>query len=1184
MGSSTHSTPQGRRHSSRLHSTNAGPTVSSSPCTTPKVVVTKSPPNWNFAVPVSKDMVMEDMRQTRSKPRVTYEISSDSEGSGESLGDGSSFSSPEKPPLVIIDEQDDSEHSESPPPPAMKLRESAAGHNLRQPGVLQQPRHVLENGDRRPRRKAKRSKTTGQSNKLTTKNYDVTAQTERSHIRQHISSVTTRDRANFFMSKANVFLPLLPQDNFIKRLLEKAPKTSEPSSHISVPYQVINKQPTGVKATMKPYQLLGLSFLVYLYRNGVGGVLGDEMGLGKTLQTLALFSYLKEHTQQSQSGQSRPSLVVCPLSVLNSWISEARKWTPDMKVLRFHGPRHERDRLKKVATGGFYSQGKPRTQTAFDRTAKRRPIIDLESEDELASSTNGGPDLIVTTYEGFLAEEGWFKRAFVWKYVVLDEGHKIKNDVSLISKALQGLGAEYRLILTGTPLQNNLLELWALLHWLYPEVFTEKTQELFKKSFNLSQGRVSTKAMDDSRRLLEEVMLRRMKDSPGVDLNLPKKTSVLLYCPLTPLQEFWYMRLLTRTDKGLLDELFKGGQNIESKDEPVTSTLEVEKSFLEPISGDQTAAPWDESKEMMKQAVVREQQEESKSPAWRKLMNLLMQLRKCCNHPYVLPNAEPDPYTPGEHVIHASGKFVVLEKMLDQLVIKQKRKIIIFSGFTAMLNCVEDLLALRGGTGEIFRYARLDGGTSRARRNLSIRMFNSDETNYRVFLISTRAGGLGINLAAASDVIMLDQDFNPQITLQAEARAHRIGQTKPVTVYKLCTQGTVEEQMLGRIQKKLYLSTKVMESMRNIHTTWKTDGGFDELSAEPDTSMPHLQTEQLMSLVRRGAQALARPQLKVDEMLSWDFETMLENCKDKPADYLVAQQTNVEYKKEDEEKWLSQIEHVQSRVFNGRKHKSNQSTAEIAQEWKREERRKGKHTTVMVGGYAISKESMSCGDWEAVPTLAGKDPRLAEPKRAKKAEVVNQIAKINFACPQHQCADCEQKTGDAGGMLYRCRWCEKGYCEDCLDWEKTDLLGESLKEYEILGFPSIVQAYYVKCPDCTEHHSESSEARTFCADRSQEIDDEYEELLNHQELLAAATEVAGPQIAGSDGPDSPGSLTEGPTLDSSGISTPGLAPKVSAESTSKKRKMHIGLTRGDRNPKKRLSNPASRLKIANVEP
>lgn len=258
------------------------------------------------------------------------------------------------------------------------------------------------------------------------------------------------------------------------------------------------------------------------------------MGLGKTLQTLSLIQYLKENRKLSGRSENRPCLVVCPLSVLSSWMSEARRWTPDLKVLRFHGPMRERDRLKRIATGEEDMYGNM-TQKAYAklnnrRTAKGKEIIDLE-DDELALD-NRSVDVIVTTYEGFAAEQGWFKKAFVWQYVILDEGHKIKNELSQISKSLQGLGAEYRLILTGTPLQNNMSELWALLHWLYPEVFIARTSELFKNSFDLSKGKVNTAFLDHARRLLELIMLRRMKNSTGVNLNLPPKTDILLYVHL----------------------------------------------------------------------------------------------------------------------------------------------------------------------------------------------------------------------------------------------------------------------------------------------------------------------------------------------------------------------------------------------------------------------------------------------------------------------------------------------------------------------------------------------------------------------------------------------------------------------------------------------------------------------------
>ena len=158
--------------------------------------------------------------------------------------------------------------------------------------------------------------------------------------------------------------------------------------------------------------------------------------------------------------------------------------------------------------------------------------------------------------------------------------------------------------------------------------------------------------------------------------------------------------------------------------------------------------------------------------------------------------------------------------------------------------------------------------------------------------------------------------------------------------------------------------------------------------------------------------------------------------------------------------------------------------------------------------------------------------------------------KMHFSCPQHLCFDCQQKTGDAGGMIYRCRWCERGYCEDCLDWEKTELLGESLKEYEILRFPSVIQAYYIKCPDCTDKHSEDGEARRFCKRRAKEIDDEYTDFLEQQALTAAAAKVI--DTPGKS-PSSTGSLTEAPTLDSSGISTPGFAPNNTILSTGQKR-------------------------------
>ncbi|MCJ1391544.1 hypothetical protein MMC18_004408 [Xylographa bjoerkii] len=1160
--------------------------ASFSPTTQPpkKSTLWLSPPKFEIKMSKGRDL--------RQKEKISYTISDDSDELASVSGASSAFSTPHKPKRTrnVIDLEDDSDEVEEvarPTTPAPRI--SAAGHALRQHRDLHLSLRAQENGDKPVFKKRKVSLPKIKQQKpwiVSEAPLGHAVRTARHETREFIATETAAKRAKFFIAKKDYFLPLLPENNHVRRIVEQA---TIPNSHGSLedmvfPYENID-QPRGITATMKPYQLSGLSFLVYLQRNGLSGILGDEMGLGKTLQTLSLIQYLKENrVVTSTKEESRPSLVVCPLSVLSSWMAECRRWTPSLKVIRFHGPINERNRLKKVATGEEDMYGNNTRSAIVKRnqrlTAAGKNIINLESEDELEDSSR--VDLVVTTYETFSAEESWFKRAFVWKYVILDEGHKIKNDLSQVSTALQGLGAEYRLILTGTPLQNNMMELWALLHWLYPEVFTDKTSELFKNSFDLSKGKVSTTVMDDARRLLELIMLRRMKNSPGVDLNLPPKTDVLLFVPLTPMQRFWYTRLLTRADKGLLEELFHDAKGKEAKAlrEELNEQKNWEQTGIEELEKmekeGKAVAGWEESKEIMRQAIEQEELDQGKKSAFQKLLNLLMQLRKCCNHPYILPHASPDPYYLGEHVIHASGKFIVLDKIIQELVVKQKKKVLIFSGFTRMLDCCEDFLALRGGDGEAFKYVRLDGGTGRARRNLGIRLFNNKESEYRVMLISTRAGGLGVNLASASDVIMLDQDWNPQIMLQAEARAHRIGQTEPVTIYKLCTQGTVEEQMMGRIQKKLYLSAKVTESMRDIHSTPGTgrakQRGRPGVIAHEDA--PKLNTSQLMSLVRRGAQALSHPEIDVDDMVSWNFNTMLQKCKDNPADVHVAEQTqtNAKVNEEAEKKWLAQIEQVESRLFQGKAYATKKNVDEVfGLDRAREERRVGKNTTVMVDGFAISKESMACGEWEAVPTMAGRDPRLAEPTRKKKAAIENQghcqvcwdggelilcstcprsyhymcldkhfkalsKAKTQFHCPQHQCVDCLQKTGDAGGMIYRCRWCERGYCEDCLEFDKTTMIGNNLKEYELLGFPDVTQAFYISCPSCKDHHIEDLDAKEFCKTKAHEYDKEYKHMLESRAVTTVTNDVESKTASGSF--SRAGSMTDATTLDESGLSTP----------------------------------------------
>jgi len=871
---------------------------------------------------------------------------------------------------------------------------------------------------------------------------DVSA---RNTVRQEVANSTIPKRNAFIAHHADLFMPLLPYQNQVKKLLTAKAKAN--NSRSVEPYRLV-QQPKGVMGTMKDYQLSGLSFLVHMYENGMPAILGDEMGLGKTLQTLALFQYLNE--THPATGEHRPYLVVCPLSVVNSWVAEAEKWTPNLNVLRFHGPASSRGNLKQQAMGNAERFGR------FIRTGK--------GSGSKSAKLSGLPDVIVTTYETFTAEKTWFCRAYVWRYCVLDEGHKIKNSASLNSTALQSLNTQYRLLLTGTPLQNNLRELWSLLHWLLPEVFTEKTEDSFAKAFDLGKGQVSSDFVVASRKLLEVVMLRRMKSSAGVNLGLPPKHDVLLLIPLSPVQRLWYRRLLTRADEGTFEMLFGDGaaQASDTKQPTTTPTAESQR--------------------------------------WRFLMNLLMQLRKCCGHPYNIEGAQPEPFQFGDHIITASTKLAMLEKMLQKMVVADKQKVLIFSGFTTMLDWCEDLLALMGWTDarSKSRYIRLDGSTVAARRNLNVKLFNDTSSVYKVMLISTKAGGLGLNLTAATNVIFLDSDWNPQTDIQAEARSHRIGQTKPVTVYKLCTQGTVEEQMMGRINKKRYLSLKITESMQDRYTTRDESQMEQSEETNDDDDMTKLGTSQLMAMLRQGATALATTEVSAEEVRGWSFETMIERCK-------ASHEETIANTEEDEEAWLAKAERVETAVLDGVKYKKAKEDSEQATvDLDRADRRVRKNTTVKVGQYSVSKSSMGCAQWEAAPTLAGKDPSLVERKRAKAAPVTHQdhcqicgdetfekvidcagcprayhlnclspswqqrTARMQFYCPSHVCADCERTTSQAGGMLFRCRDCETAYCEDCAQWDKTKLVGDNLPEYEKMDYGEKASAYYVICQGCVE--------------------------------------------------------------------------------------------------------------------
>jgi hypothetical protein len=309
-----------------------------------------------------------------------------------------------------------------------------------------------------------------------------------------------------------------------------------------------------------------------------------------------------------------------------------------------------------------------------------------------------------------------------------------------------------------------------------------------------------------------------------------------------------------------------------------------------------------------------------------------------------------------------SGKFIILEKMLRQFVLAERQKVIIFSGFDQALNLCEDVLTHVRGNARGFEYARIDGSTLSAWRNLAIYLFNNN-LRYKVFLVSIRAGGEGLNLASASRVIFLDEDWNPQVMRQAEARAHRLGQTKPVTIFKIHSRGTVEEQMVGRLAKKAYLGAKLTENMQ-------TPNSLDELTDMAELKEASNSSNGSVAVIVNFVESLMRQkrlsdnQIDTNTLLSWDWATILENCTDVQSGERDIAESITE---EDEQAWLERKERIKTNVFNGAKVEKTTTSwrhpvADNNPELARAERRIGKQRIVLVDGYEVTKGNLSLSE------------------------------------------------------------------------------------------------------------------------------------------------------------------------------------------------------------------------------
>ena len=410
-----------------------------------------------------------------------------------------------------------------------------------------------------------------------------------------------------------------------------------------------------------------------------------------------------------------------------------------------------------------------------------------------------------------------------WRYVILDEGHKVKNETSNISIQMSKVRSQGRIILTGTPLQNNLHELWALLRYLEPDIFVEST--VFDEAFDLKENYFDVVILRKAALLLDIFQIRRMKGE--VEKLLPPKHVMQLSVGMTNIQKYWAKKLLLSQAKMLKQieaEVVAGDaakmdqqHTKDIKDIKDTKKKDQDQKKNKNEKEDEKANGNKEKHDHQNNLILSEEDKEEKEQttnAWKRLNSLLMQLRKICNHPYLIPGADPSMKSDGstintnETIITASKKMMLLDRILPKLLLNQSR-VVMFSQFTSMLDILEDYLNYRG-----YEYVRLDGSTSRVRRTLDLRVFNRKKSTIFIYLMSTRAGGLGLNCQTADTVILYDSDWNPQVDQQAMARVHRIGQKKKVHIYTLSTSA-VHVKLVSFVYQSEHLQFRFVVTTTN---------------------------------------------------------------------------------------------------------------------------------------------------------------------------------------------------------------------------------------------------------------------------------------------------------------------------------------------------------------------------------
>ncbi|MEE6488121.1 hypothetical protein FKM82_015135 [Ascaphus truei] len=425
--------------------------------------------------------------------------------------------------------------------------------------------------------------------------------------------------------------------------------------------------------------------------------------------------------------------------------------------------------------------------------------------------------VVITSFEIAMRDRLALQRT-PWKYMILDEGHRIKNMNCRLIRELKLFKSENKLLLTGTPLQNNLAELWSLLNFLLPDVFDDlKSFESWFDITGISQNAEDIVANEQEQNILHMLhqiltpfLLRRLK--ADVTLEVPPKREVVVYAPLTRKQETFYTAIVNRT----IERMFGQGKSDIIIASPAVGRARRRSRKVvnySELDGDTPAHLEKLIGQLIKQQDDVEQERPSvevnlpvESEVNLKMRNIMMLLRKCCNHPYLIEyplDPKTQEFKVDQELVNSSGKFLLLDRMLPEMKTRG-HKVLLFSQMTMMLDILMDYCHYRQ-----FSFCRLDGSMSYADREENMRAFNTDPEVF-IFLVSTRAGGLGINLTAADTVIIYDSDWNPQADLQAQDRCHRIGQTKPVVVYRLVTANTIDQKIVERAAAKRKLEKLVI--------------------------------------------------------------------------------------------------------------------------------------------------------------------------------------------------------------------------------------------------------------------------------------------------------------------------------------------------------------------------------------